>query len=166
MKKVLLFLSLIGFAFVGLAQNTALDVSSLKSSFDNYLDVNKQIGADKTYLYKYGVTADTISSNDTLWNYDIAVLNLKRKLDSELRIKLDSVSGSPTVTVSLQGKWSYNDSYTTISSATWHGTSSDTTIAISNTTNKFYRFYNILLDATATAQKASVNYLEFGVTED
>ena len=161
MKKLALVLGLLVFAVISYGQNTALDVSSVKRHFNTTIDINKNL----TYKYYYGSAADTVSNADSLWNYDIAVLNLYDALDSELRVSLDSVSGSPQVTVTLQGKWSYVDSYTDISSATWYGTSSDTTISISNATNKNYRFYNILLDGTATAQKSKVSLIEFGVSK-
>lgn len=162
MKKLALLFLLFAFAFISYGQNTALDVKSLKGNFNTTFDIKKNV----TYRYYYGVAADTITEVDSLWNYDFAVENLLDNLNHEFRIKLDSVSGAPEVLVTLQGKWSYNDAYTDIGSATWTGTTSDTTIAISNTTSQGYRFLNISLDGTDTAQESKVNYLELGVSED
>jgi len=161
MRKALIIFASILFAVVSYGQNTDLTVKGVKSNFNTTFDIKDNV----TFRYYYGSAADTVSNNDSLWNYDVAIENLYDALDHELRIKLDSVSGSPAVTVTLQGKYSYNDSYSSLGTATWAGTSSDTTIVITNGTNKNYRFLNILLDGTATAQKSKVNYIEIGVSK-
>jgi len=107
--------------------------------------------------------ADTITNNDQLYHFEVNA-NSHLKQTQDWLISLDSISGSPNVAVLLQGKKFEDESWTNIGTAvTWKGTSSDTTIIISNTTANRYRFYKLGLDATATAQKSRITKCEFKV---
>lgn len=162
MKKVLLVLASIFIAVLSYAQ-TDISVEGLKG---NYTDGQKfDINANKTYKFFYGSeTADTVTNNDTIWYRNYIIENLYDAVKHELRIELDSVSGSPALNVALRGKYSYNDSYTSISNVDWAGTSSDTTIAISNGTAKNYRFLQVYIDAIGdSTQAVQVERIELGI---
>ena len=162
MKKLAIFLALFVFAVVSYAQ-TDISVSGLKGNYDSETE-RFDINTNATYSFYYGTAADTISSTDSTWTKSYIIENLYDALKHELRIKLDSVSGTPTLNVALKGKWSTNDDWTSISNVDWAGSSSDTTIAISNGTAQEYRFLQVALDAVAdSTQKAKVARIELGV---
>jgi len=76
-------------------------------------------------------------------------------------LQLDSASGDHTnVAVQLQGRLSSQfSSWTNIGSAVnWAGTTSDTTLAISNTTENAYREFKILLTGTGTGTTTIDNF--------
>ena len=162
-KLVILFASIL-IAVIGYGQNTALDVKSLENNFDVNFKVNNNRAADNfVYSWFYGnESTDTIDASDT-WNRDYSIRNLYDALKHECRVELDSISGTPTVTVTLEGKYSYNDGYTSIATATWSGTSADTTIILQGSTAKPYRFINFKAVADATAQKVQIERVEVGV---
>jgi len=160
MKKLALFLGLLVFAVISYGQNTALDASSRKNSTSTFFDMTQGL----TYKYFYGAVSDTVSSVDSSFSYTYTVVGLDEQLEAECRVKLDSVSGTPTLNVALKGKFSWNDSWTSISNADWAGTSSDTTIILQSTTAVPYRFYQVYVDAVAdSTQKAKINLIELGV---
>lgn len=142
---------------VSMAQD--ISTKELAKDADAYFDVNKNI----TYDFFYGdETTDTIAASET-WSRNFVVKNLYDALKQECRVELDSVSGSPGVTVTLEGKYSYNDSYTSIATATWSGTSADTTIILQGSTAKPYRILNFKAVSDATAQKVQIERVELGV---
>lgn len=160
MKRLAIILISLLFVVVGYAQNTALDAKSLKNSTSTFFDIKENI----TYRYKYGTAVDTVGVTDSTYSYTFTVVNMDEQLEAECRIKLDSTSGTPTLNVALKGKFSWNDSWTSIANADWAGTTSDTTLILSSTTAVPYRFYQVYIDVTATtAQEAKLNYLELGV---
>lgn len=162
MKRLGLILLGLAFISVGFAQN--LTDKGLASSFDVNFKVNqKSPESNIVYSYFYGnETTDTIDASDT-WNRDYSIMNLYDALKQECRVELDSVSGTPSVTVTLEGKYSYNDSYTSIATATWTGTSADTTIILQGSTAKPYRFLNFKAVADATEQKVQIERVELGI---
>lgn len=164
MKKLALLFLLFAFAFISYGQNTALDVKSLENSFDVNFKINENKASNNfVYSWFYGnESTDTIDASDT-WNRDYSIRNLYDALKHECRVALDSISGTPTVTVTLEGKYSYNDSYTTIATADWAGTTSDTVIILQGSTAKPYRFLNLKAVADATAQKVQIERVEVGV---
>jgi hypothetical protein len=157
MKKYLMLLATVLFAVISYGQD--ISVKELAKSADWTFDINK----NETYNFFYGdEVTDTIDASDT-WSRNYVVKNVYDALKQECRVKLDSVSGSPSVTVTLEGKYSYNDSYTSIATATWSGTSSDTTIILQGTTAKPYRILNFKAVADATTQKVQIERVELGV---
>lgn len=157
MRKLVFLLVLAMFTAISYGQDVS--IKGVKSGFDQVFDINK----NTTYLWFYGdESTDIIEASDT-WSHDYVIDNLYDALKHECRVKLDSVSGSPDVTVTLEGKYSYNDSYTSIATATWSGTSSDTTIILQGSTAKPYRFLNFKAVASATAQEVQIERLETGI---
>lgn len=160
MKKLFVILSLLAFAFVGMAQN--ITVTGLKTTTDGFINVE---GTNNiSYIYKYpSEVSDTVVASET-WNFDIGILkDFSEDLKYEARVELDSISGTPTINVILQGKYSWNDSYTALDTVAWAGTSEDTTVVFTYDTAKNYRFVNIAVEADTTAQKVQVERIEFGV---
>lgn len=164
MKKLVLVLTLFVFAVLSYGQNTALDAKSLKSSTNTYFDFTNGLSEQISYRYYYGQVADTFGVADSTFSYSYTVVGMQDQLEAECRVKLDSVSGTPTLNVALQGKFSWNDSWTSIANSDWAGTSADTTLILQSTTAVPYRFYRIFVDVTATtAQQAKLNLVELGV---
>ena len=137
MKRVLIFIVSVLFAVVSYGQN--LTVDGIAGSYDFKFDVKKNI----TYSFFYGSeTADTLIKSQT-WNRDYVIDNLFDAVKHEWRVALDSISGTPVATVTLEGKFTTADTYATLATATWHGTSADTVIALANSTAKNYRILNL-----------------------
>lgn len=159
MKKLALVLALFVFAVISYGQD--ITVKGLKNTFDYQLSFEKPV----LYYVIYGdEVADTIAASET-WSKDFIVMDFDQNIKSQCRFALDSISGSPNVTVTLEGKYSYNDSYTTIATATWAGTSPDTTIILQGTTAVPYRFLNAKAVSSATAQKVQIERLELGISK-
>jgi len=123
------------------------------------LNVNAQdykINKNTTYFEYSGEDSDTVIADGTwgLWlanQKDFSMLHA-------VKVSLDSVSGTPTCDVKLQGKVFDDDSWTDITTVEWTGTTSDTTFTISETsTAKFYRHYRVYIDTDATEQKLKVD---------
>lgn len=140
MKRILVLIVSIFIAFIGYGQT----VSS--SSVTKKLDLNQ----NETYWFREGVAADTINQSDTTWAYTFGVNNLFDAVKQYVVVKLDSVSGTPLTTVALSGKVFWDDSWTSITTASWYGTSSDTTLILDQSTAKHYRFYKLSHDGDGT----------------
>lgn len=161
MRKILFILASLMFVYMSYGQ-TDISVTGLKNTTDAYIDV--QGSSERSYVYKYGnEVSDTLNASDT-WSYTVTLIkDFSSDLKYEARTELDSVSGSPGVSMILQGKYSWNDSWTPLDTAIWSGTSSDTTMGITYTTAKNYRFIRLYFVSDATAQKSQVERVEFGV---
>jgi hypothetical protein len=160
MKKLIVIVSLLVFAMLSYSQD--ITVTGLKASVDAFIDVSGS--TNESYIYKYpSESADTLIESET-WNFDIGILkDYSTDLKYEARVALDSISGTPSLNIILQGKYSWNDSYTSLDTVAWAGTSSDTTAVFTYSTAKNYRFVNIAIVADATDQKVQVERIEFGV---
>ena len=140
MRKLVFVLAMLFLGSVVYSQNVDLRVSKLKSSLDATLDISK----DETFYFAYPTaTYDTVSN---VWDVIIGVDNVFDLTKQYCSFKLDSVAGTPVVTVRTFGKLFWNDSWTGIDSVSWAGTTADTTFATSNSAAA-YRFYK--LSATA-----------------
>lgn len=125
---------------IGMAQT----VNSLKNTTNVYLTMEPET---ETYWYRAKPAPDTVSTADTLWAYTFGLDHVTDPTKQYLKIDLDSVSGTPAVTVYWQGKYFWDDaSWTAISNATWYGSTADTTILIDQSTAKHFRFYRLLHD--------------------
>ena len=116
------------------------------------------LGSD-TWYYQFGVNtaADTISAFDTLY-YVQALTNKSMGLLYGIQTQITEVSGAARVAVSLQGKIHSGDSWTNITTVTYYGSDSDTTINFSQTgTAVFYRYLRILYDCNTTTQNVKIN---------
>ena len=160
-KYIILFASLL-VAAVSYGQNTINTVDNHKDDVNAVLDLKAGIiSAPLTYWDLYGSAADTVSSADSTWTYSFGVNHVLDAYKIAGRIKLDSISGTPTTTVTLEGKHFYDDAWTVLATETWAGTTSDTTLNFDYTTAKAYRFIRFHHDCTATtAQKYKINEQE------
>lgn len=141
MKRLaFIFISLL-FVISGFAQtvgNTGTSVSVL------------DVSAGNAYYLRAIPQTDVVTSTDTLWS---KVLGIDKNLDALKQyytVDMDSVSGTPLTTVSLQGKVFWDQAWVTITSQSWAGTSADTTLIIDNSTAKHYRFYRLFHDGDGT----------------
>lgn len=148
MKKILLFIMIIA---LGIGLQAQDKTAKFKRTF--------------TYTSLSFDAADTINASET---YDIQIeTNKAYPLTQSMRIKLDSISGTPTCSVALYGKEFSADTWTIIGSAvSWTGTTADTTIHILNTTANRYRYYRTLVTANATEQTVQAEEWEFKVREE
>ena len=123
-------------------------------------DRNLYLNNDATYG-RLGLTAaDTISNFDQIYIVQITGKHNQRALQ-KINVKLETASGSPEVSVQLQGFTFSGQTPVNIGDAVvWKGTSADTTIIISNTAVNGYRFYWVYMDATAVAQNSLITIFE------
>lgn len=152
MKKIGLIMATLLFAMISYGQSVS-NTTGINFTFD--------VNEDLTYVEYTGNAADTISSTDSTWTYTFAVKNLLDDLKVQGRMVLDSVSGVPNTAVYLKGKVFGDDSWTTITTVNWTGSSSDTTFSIDNATAKPYRYLQYAIDCVAdSTQKFKVNEFE------
>jgi hypothetical protein len=114
-----------------------------------------------------GDTYRNVGTDYTLTNTTARTFTLTAGQDymtaQDLIINLDSASGNHTnVAVAFYGKKSdYTAAWTQIGSTiNWAGTTSDTTITISNTTENGYRLYKWTLTGTGTGT-TTISNMEF-----
>ena len=113
-------------------------VKNLKSDVDIYLDLKKDI----TFFQVNGGITDTVGVADSTWVKTFSVDNLYDALKSTAKMTLDSLSGTPTITVTQEGKDFWDDApWTVILTEDWAGTTGDTTLLFNGSTAKHYRFY-------------------------
>lgn len=109
------------------------------------------------YAVEYtGVAADSISATDTAFTYDVEV-NKPNALFYNFKVKLTELASPCNMVVSVMGKYFIDDEYTPITSATYTGAGTDTTIVFTqNTTAQFYRYYRVKV--VYGDKKAKVSY--------
>ena len=100
--------------------------------------------------YANVITEYTITNTTAAYWYVVAPQNYYTA--QELVISLDSASGDHTnVAIQLQGRLTTLDAWTNVGSAiNWKGTTNDTIIVYSNTTENKYRQFKILYTGTGT----------------
>ena len=141
MKRLILFIALM-FAFaISNAQTVALTDLSGGATYRN-------------------VATDYTLTNTTARTFTITARDLHQMAAQDLVIHLDSLAGNHTnVAVAFYGKKStYTAAWTQIgSTVNWAGTTSDTTVTISNTTEAGYRYYKWTLTGTGTGTTTVAN---------
>lgn len=139
MKNIIILCTFLLIATVGLSQNRSVQFKPTE------------------YFNEYsGAASDTISNNDSLFSIEYQ-LNKAEPVKYNVAVKLTKVSGTPRVVAKLQGKVFSADTYSDITTVTWYGTSSDTTIKYTqNSTAQYYRYFKLYFDANTTAQKSKV----------
>lgn len=113
--------------------------------------------AQRSYTLTYPVSyyslpyraADTVSRNDTVWDFQVLLTNFDWPVKSQWEMRLDEVSGAGATDISLQGKMFSADSWTNISTVNYASGGSDTTFTISDATARAYRYFRIYLDKAA-----------------
>lgn len=127
-------------------------------------NIDAQNLATDQFVYDYsGVASDTVGIGTTTWFKELNI-NKPQMLYYNNQLKVTKVSGSPRATIKLQGKIFSTDTYTDITTTAYYGTTADTTINYTQvTTKQSYRYYKLLITATAgrtkvTWYKASYKY--------
>ena len=138
MKKLALILATLLIGMVSMAQSVS------RSTADYILDF------ERGYVYFQAPSVDDITQADTLRSFVIAPENKLDAFKQYASVKLTENSGTAAVDVKWQGKYFYGDSWADISTATYTGTGSDTTIVFDASTANHYRFYRLLLDGDGT----------------
>jgi hypothetical protein len=160
MRKVLFSLIFVLSALISLGQ-TIYTVKNVDALFDVKLDINR----NKTFFQLNGGATQTVSQDDSTWTYTFCVDNLYDALKGYGKMDLDSLAGTPSVTVTLEAKYFYDDaSWTTVLTKTWAGTTGDTTLIFDNSSAKAYRFFrfnvnpDISLDTTQVFDIGQIQY--------
>ena len=118
-----------------------------------------------TTTLKYPINftaADTIDASETYW----VLVDCKQNYSQtqSVAVTMATVSGSPSVAVSLEGKTSSLDDYTEIVSAsTWTSSANNPITLVTSTANK-YRYFKIKFVASGATQKSKVTGLTFTST--
>lgn len=109
----------------------------------------------ETWAVEYtGVASDTVgAATVTTWNKGF-FLNKGDALFYNAKVKVADKAANGACTITLQGKYFANDTYTTITTMTWLAGGTDTTVLFTGNTNKvYYRFLNFLVTRTASSAK-------------
>lgn len=150
MKKIVVFI--IALLFIGTAFGQSIySVKNLKSDVDIYLNLNKDI----TFFQVNGGITDTVGVADSTWVKTFSVDNLYDALKSTAKMTLDTLSGTPTITVTQEGKDFWDDAkWTVILTEDWACTTGDTTLLFNGSSAQHYRFYRyrVVYDTTAVGQ--------------
>jgi hypothetical protein len=129
------------------------------------------VGQDRTYQFNYPAmyyslpyrAADSVSSNssDSTWYFQWVLSEFAWPNKTDVKIKVDELSGTGSCAVSLQGKKFSGDSWSNITTVNYAGGGSDTTFTISDGTARLYRYYRIYVDkVVASAGRSEVESLE------
>jgi len=143
MKKILLSIVLILAFLSGHTQ----DKTGSISRGDTYTDISFN-------------ASDTVNESET---YYVEVTCFQDFMQvQDVYVAIDSVSGAPKVTVTLQGKKFASSSYATIGTPiVWSGSTGDTSFIYTNTTPTRYRYYKVLFASTATNQQSLITDVQF-----
>ena len=136
MKKILLFL----FALIGI-----IAISNAQT--------NKPITTSNYIIPSYvGNTADTVGGTLTTWYKPIS-FNVPTANYYNFKVKVTETTAF-TCTIALQGKINDSDAYTTITTYTYGGAGTDTTVVFNQpTTKQLYRTYKVLVTRTGGVGK-------------
>jgi hypothetical protein len=120
----------------------------------------KVVTGATTLKYPINFTsADSIVASDTVY----VIVDCKQNYShtQSVAITLDSISGAPSIGISLEGKTSAIDDYTEIvSAATWDEEADNPFAMVVSSANK-YRYFKIKLISTGATQKAVITALTF-----
>lgn len=130
MKKLFLLIAFFSLALFSQAQTASVELGG------------------KTYA---AITTDYTLSNATAQYFEFHAA-YEKPATQDVLVKLDSLTGDHTnVAVALWGKKFSDSPYVAIGSAVnWKGTTSDTTIVISNASANRYTYYKITYTGTGT----------------
>ena len=107
-----------------------------------------------TYIWSYtGLSTDTATTSvGTVSKY--VLLNKPDGFFYTVKVKVSDSSAGATGTIKLQGKQFSNDSFTDITTITWKGGGTDTTVIFQNISTKLYwRYLKVLVTPTANRIK-------------
>jgi hypothetical protein len=81
-------------------------------------------------------------AGDSTWYYIVGVDNVWDPTKQYVKQVLNKKTGTPKVDITWQGKYFWDDSWTTITTISWLG-SADSTIIFDQSSAKHYRFYRL-----------------------
>lgn len=143
MKKfiILIALAIAGFSFSGTYAQKLITPNPL---------------ATDVYLVDYtGLASDTVGVGNTTWGY-VQLLNKSDGLYYNAKVKVSDVTAGAACTVKLQGKYFDDDAFADITTYTWYGGGTDTTLVFTSNTNKvYYRYLKVLVSRTASKLKVN-----------
>lgn len=120
-------------------------------------DFTQSIGKNASNVTFTGRAQDTITDTDT-WTYQWNMSGKNALYGYNLYVSLDSVSGTPEDDAVLAGSQDAS-TWTTISTISWAGTTSDTILIFNDvSTGVFYRYLRLAITGTGS-QKAKVNQI-------
>lgn len=108
------------------------------------------------YFYKYtGLATDTVGAVGTTWSKAI-LLNKSTALYYTVSVKVADQTAGAKCSVKLQGKIFDADNYSDITTITWYGGGTDSTLVFQNiSTRVYYRYFRVYV--TQIANKAKVS---------
>lgn len=142
-----MLLALIVVAMISMGQNRSGKVTTGRTTLDFPINFT---------------AADTIDASETYW----VLVDCKQNYaqTQSVAVTMATVSGSPSVAVSLEGKTSTLDEYAEIVSAvTWTSTANNPISLVTSSANK-YRYFKIKFVASGATQKSKVTALTFTAT--
>lgn len=151
MKKLALILVSLLIGLISMGQT----VSEKSGSVTQVLDAPNGV----TYWYS-STDANIITQADTLVAYTFGVKSVDA-LKQFAKVTLTENSGTAGVAVSLLGKEFWDEAYTSITSVSYKGGGSDTTIYLDGSSAKHDRFYKVLIDGVSDSTfNVTVNKVE------
>ena len=125
----------------------------------NTVEAQVKLKPSNYALVYTGLAVDTISATDTAWTYEVFV-NKPTSLFYNVSTKITELASPGKCAVSLQGKIFSDDDYTNITTQSYLGSGTDTTIVFTqNTTKQFYRYYRVRV--VYAANKVKVYNIKF-----
>ncbi len=126
---------------------------------------------DRTYQFNSGtwyyslpyLAADSVSSNsnDSTWYFQWLISGVAWPNKTDVKVKIDELTGNGSCAVSLQGKKFSGDAWSNITTVNYAGGGSDTTFTISDGTARLYRYYRLYVDkVVASAGRSEVETCE------
>lgn len=104
------------------------------------------------------------TTGDSVLTYTFT-LNKPDDVFYDIKVELDSVSGTPDYDIDLKGKVFEGDSWTDLETdVTWDGTSSDTTVTFQeHSTAEFMRYLQVQINGQASTGAATVTNVELKI---
>lgn len=120
-----------------------------------FSQTNKTIATDKYIIEYTGVaTADTVGGTVTTWDKPI-LLDSYNKVFYNFKVKVTETTAF-ACTIKLRGKVFSDDAYTDITTKTYTGVGTDTTVTfIQDTAASKYRYFDVLVTQTVGKGKIS-----------
>lgn len=114
------------------------------------------------FIYQFtGAASDTVGAVSTTWSKELQ-LNKLDGLFYNASVKVSDSTVGAKCSVALQGKYFADDAYTTITTVTWYGGGTDSTILFTQNSNKiYYRYLKVLV--TRVAAKAKVSQINISL---
>lgn len=138
MKKIIILLFATALIITGISCQDVSHEFTMRS--------NKTMFGQTDEGANIAIATDTLGSVDQDTIDFIIVTNKNNPYQYRIPMNLDSTSGTPTVSIVLAGRDWDDESWNTISTVNWAGSSSDTTFAFSAQSDVSLTFVNTVVD--------------------